>query len=173
VPVVAVFDKVLGKLRSGSAPLRRAQVSDVMQTNVEFCLPSATLAEVAKIMWDRDCGSVPVVTDDHKVVAMLTDRDICMAAYMTNRPLTEICARDAMSRELFSCRPYDRVPNVEHLMQDRQVRRLPVVNPEGRLVGIVSLADLARASRVRRGSVSPAALAETLGAISERRASGA
>jgi CBS-domain-containing membrane protein len=80
---------------------------------------------------------------------MITDRDICMAAYTTGRPLTDLRVHEAMSPSLHSCKPGDSVSDVEGLMRRNQVRRLPVVDEAGSLTGILSLADLARAAQTQ------------------------
>jgi CBS domain-containing protein len=123
-------------------------------------------------MWERDCGAVPVLDQEGSVVAMLTDRDLCMAAMTQGKALSEIRVSSAMSRSLWACRPDDDLSQAEALMRTRKVRRLPVVDAEGRLLGILSLSDLARASMARkRGKaekkgVQPSEVGATLGAIS-------
>jgi len=108
-------------------------------------------------MWERDCGGVPVVarSSEGRVVAMITDRDVCMAAYTTGRPLAALRVCDAMSRELHTCKPGDPAADAEATMRDNQVRRLPVVDDAGNLAGILSIADLARAAESQRGKRQP------------------
>ena len=100
-----------------------------------------TLAEAAERMWAGDCGCLPVVNDDGVVVAMVTDRDICMAAWSRNQPPQNLRVPEAMSKSLVTCTPDDTVENVEGTMRLARVRRLPVVD-DGRLAGIISLADI-------------------------------
>ena len=142
-----------------------------MTTDVGACRPFDSVDRSAKIMWERDCGVVPVVDQEGRVIAMLTDRDICMAALTQGRGLGEIHVSSAMSRRLWSCRPQDDVREAEKRMRARQVRRLPVVDAEGKLVGVLSISDLARvavSSKRTRGKkpVVAADVGETLGAIS-------
>jgi CBS domain-containing protein len=94
-------------------------------------------------MWKQDVGSLPVV-ENERVVGMITDRDACMAAYIQGRRLDQIEVRVAMSRNLYSCDPDATPAEAEAVMTEHQVRRLPVVDGDGRLLGIVTLADLAR-----------------------------
>jgi CBS domain-containing protein len=140
-----------------------------MSHDVGYCRPDDTLDRAARLMWDRDCGCVPVCTGNGaaRVVGMLTDRDICMAALFTGKPLGELRAYEAMSRDVRACMPRDRAAHVERAMRERQVRRVPVVDDEGSLIGIVSLADIARASGAPRNApgVSDAEIAGTLAAI--------
>jgi CBS domain-containing protein len=133
------------------------RVEQLMSKDVTPCAPHDSLNEVARIMWERDCGCVPVVaeSDGGRVVAMITDRDICMAAYTSGRPLAELRVQEAMSPTLQSCHPSDAVSDVEAVMRSHQVRRLPVVDDAGCLAGMVSLADLARAAQVQRGKKQP------------------
>jgi CBS domain-containing protein len=95
-------------------------------------------------MWDCDCGSVPVVDQNGRAIGIVTDRDICMAALFHGSPLSTISIAEVMSGDLCTCRADDDVREAERLMQRRQVRRLPVVDDGGSLVGILSLGDVAQ-----------------------------
>ena len=147
-------------------------VRDLMTTEVGTCRAFEGADRAARIMWERDCGAVPVLDQAGSVVAMVTDRDLCMAALLQGRSLSEIRISSAMSRELFSCRPDDDLSQAESVMRIRKVRRLPVVDVEGRLLGILSLSDLARVSlapargKAQKKTLKPAEVGTTLGAIS-------
>ena len=117
-------------------------VQDVMTRNVAACGVDETLNRAAQLMWEGDCGSVPVIDDSGAVCGMVTDRDVCMGAYTQGLPLTQIPVRNVMSRHLHACRPEDSVEDAQALMQQHQVRRAPVLDGK-RLVGILSLGDLA------------------------------
>ncbi|HJS73352.1 MAG TPA: CBS domain-containing protein [Vicinamibacteria bacterium] len=148
------------------------KVEELMTTDVGACRPFDSVDRSAKVMWERDCGSVPVVDQEGRAIAMLTDRDICMAALTQGRPLGEIHVSSAMSRRLWSCRPQDDVKEAEQTMRAHQVRRLPVIDPDGKLVGLLSISDLARAAvsvkggRGKKKAVGASEIGETLGAIS-------
>ncbi len=148
------------------------KVEELMTTEVGRCRAYDAADQAAKIMWEQDCGAVPVVDQDGRVVAVLTDRDICIAAFTQGRALSDIRVSSAMSRRLWSCRPDDDVKDAEKAMRTNQVRRLPVVDVEGRLIGILSLSDLARQamaptrSRSKKKDVAVSDVGETLGAIS-------
>jgi len=114
-------------------------------------------------MWDHDIGGLPVV-DEARVVGMITDRDICIAAHTHGVPLAEIAVADAMSRTLWSCFPDDDVGSLARRMAMHQLHRMPVIDPLGRLVGIITINDLARAAR-KAGSIAPAQVSYTLAAI--------
>ena len=149
------------------------KISSIMNPNVETARAEDDLAKAAMVMWRKDCGFVPIVDDaTHRVVGVITDRDICMASWIRNQPLSELRVSDSMSRELFSCSPDDNVSVAERLMQSRQIRRLPVIDKEGHLVGILSLADIVRGTeRAGRGvsDVSSNEVASTLATICQPR----
>jgi CBS domain-containing protein len=122
------------------------RASDLMTTPVHTCRPDETLAQAAERMWAKDCGCLPVIEADGagQVVGMITDRDICMSALFQGRPLHEVTVSDAMSKNLKTCRSSDSLATVECVMQEAQIRRLPVVADNGSLVGLLTLGDLAR-----------------------------
>jgi CBS-domain-containing membrane protein len=98
------------------------------------------------VMWNHDCGVVPVVDNDHRVAGILTDRDICMATAMQGRRPAEVRAGECMSKIVFSVHEEDNIQDALDIMAEHQLRRLPVVDSEGGLAGIVSLSDIARHS---------------------------
>jgi CBS domain-containing protein len=127
-------------------------------------------------MWETDCGILPVIDHDGVLVGVITDRDLCIA--LCTRGVNEVKVRDVMTREVHTCRPERSVRNALKIMADKQVRRLPVVDSQGRLEGIISLRDAAlhsgRIDDVRkRGIISYLDLAGTLKAISQPRTEGA
>jgi CBS domain-containing protein len=129
------------------APVREqtpARVRDAMTRSVVTCRADDRLNRAAQLMWEADCGAVPIVDDDGRLIGMLTDRDICMAAYTRGLPLAELSVTSAMSTALHSCKPGDSLRSLMDAMAKHQVRRVPVVDEAGQLVGIVSLADIAR-----------------------------
>jgi len=132
-----------------------------------------SLAVAAERMWAGDCGCLPVVNEDGVVVAMITDRDICMAAWSRNQSPHDVRVSDAMSKTLVTCRPDDTIEDVEAIMRFARVRRVPVVD-EGRLEGIISLADIVigngREAR-HPGARDNNGLSTTLAIICERPAS--
>lgn len=148
------------------------KVRDLMTQSVASVSSDDCLSSAARMMWECDCGAIPVVRDG-RVLGMITDRDICMASWIRNQPLSEIGVADSMSRELFSCSPDDNVSVAERLMQSRQIRRLPVIDKEGRLIGILSLADIVRGSERTGGrgvsDVSSSEVASTLATICQPR----
>lgn len=118
------------------------KVKEIMTPNAKACTPTDTLAAAARFMWDNNCGILPVVKDGGKVVGLITDRDICMAAAINNRKLSNIAVEDVISGKVYSASPDDDVRKALETMQDRKIRRLPVVAGDGTLDGMLSLNDV-------------------------------
>jgi len=152
------------------------KVERLMRRDVDACRPEDTGNCAAKIMWERDCGFVPIVDEDSKVVGVVTDRDLCMAAYTQGKHIQEIPVSGVMSKKIYACRPEDALTEAEKMMRERQVRRLPVTDAEGRLKGILSLSDITREaakearSRPTKVEVSYSEVAQTLADINIPRA---
>jgi CBS domain-containing protein len=118
-------------------------ISDVMTSDVHLASPDQTIREAARMMAECDCGALPVREDD-RLVGMITDRDIAVRAVAAGKsPDTRV--RDIMSREVLYCYEEEELEDVVNNMADIQVRRLPVLDGKKRLVGIVSLCDIAMA----------------------------
>lgn len=118
------------------------KISDIMTRDVHLLSPDQTIREAAGIMADIDAGSLPVGEND-RLVGMVTDRDIVVRAVAQGKSLDTPVA-DVMTREMLYCFESDGIDDVARNMAKAQVRRLPVINRAKRLVGIVSLGDLAR-----------------------------
>ena len=159
-------------VRSHEGGPSQAPVHDIMRVRVHTCSVEDTLHRAAQIMWEKDCGCLPVVDSSRRVHAVITDRDICMAALTQGVPLASTRVASAMSRSLITCSPDDSVGAVEELMQDEQIRRVPVVDANGVLIGMISIGDIARFLRGRaaQAPASAARFVETVAAISEPRA---
>ena len=141
------------------------KVKELMTTDVKRCSLETNLAAAAKIMWEGDCGAVPVTDEYDHVVGVITDRDICIAAATRPRTEGEIPVKDVISQPLYACAPGDDVRAALETMKARKIRRLPVVEQGGRLVGIVSIHDIAGQSRTRSGEVSPDSVLDAFIAI--------
>jgi len=120
------------------------RVAELMTKKVSSCKTSDSLSVAAKSMWDGDCGAVPVLGAEGTVKGMITDRDICMACFTRDKAPSAIQVQDAMSNKLYSCHPESSISDAEQLMRKNQVRRIPIVDHQGRLAGVLSLADIAR-----------------------------
>ncbi len=142
-------------------------IRDIMSREVQTCRSHQSLNAAAQKMWEADIGAIPVLDDKLRVVGMLTDRDICMAAYTQGRPLSELVIAESMSRSLVTCAATDTIGRAEQLMREHAIRRLPVVDEQRHVVGIVSMNDLARAvSQSHRGH---GELVATMVAVGHRR----
>jgi CBS domain-containing protein len=145
------------------------QVRQLMtKTDVQTCTPDDCLDTAARLLWEGDIGVLPVVSGT-RTVGVITDRDICMAAYTQGRPLRELQVASAMSRQVYGVRPETPLSEATLIMREHQVRRLPVLDQENKLVGLLSLNDLARDAARARAKVSMKEVAETLAAVCERQ----
>jgi len=146
-------------------------VREAMSRLLHSCQSSQTLADAARLLWEHDVGALPVLDGAGRLTAMITDRDVCMAAYTQGKALRELTVESARSQALFTCHWGDRLSTAERTMRVHQVRRLPVVDDAGRLVGVLSLADLARVSVAsgKHGAPSHVDVTNTLATVSSRR----
>jgi len=122
------------------------RVEDVMSRKVSSCSASDSLERAAHLMWENDCGCLPVCAPSDGTdctVGIITDRDICMHAFFSGKPLRELRVEQAMAKQLLTCHPDDTLDHAEKVMRGGRVRRLPVVDEQGALIGLISLADLA------------------------------
>jgi CBS domain-containing protein len=144
-----------------------------MTSQVRACTIHDSLNAAARIMWDHDCGCAPVIDAHGKLAGIVTDRDICMAAYFQGVPLSSIPVAKIMSTDVCTCHPEDDLAQAERLMRDRQVNRLPVVEGGQALVGILSLCDVTqgvkRVGGLRQKAPEGQELLETVAAIREPR----
>lgn len=125
------------------------KIRDLMNESVSTVRVSQTASAALRAMWDCDCGSIPVLDDDGRAIAMVTDRDIAMATLFRDTPPSALPVSDVMSRSLQSCSPDDDLSRAEELLRTHQIRRLPVVDDDRRVVGILSLADVVRSAAKR------------------------
>jgi CBS domain-containing protein len=130
------------------------------------CTPDTTVGEAATLMRDNDCGSIPVVenTTSSRLVGTVTDRDLAIRVLAVgNGP--NVLVREVMTPDPVTCVPEDEVEDLRQVMIERQVRRIPVVDIDGKLVGIVAQADVARED----GAASDREVGRIVEAISEPR----
>ena len=148
------------------------KIDEIMTRDVRGISPNETLGTAAQIMWENDCGAVPVIEADGRLVGIVTDRDVCMAAQLQGAPLHELRVSSAMARDVKTCSARDTPVTVQAIMQQNKIRRVPVVDELGRLVGIVTLGYLAYlVSRNPDGAdgMTWTAVAHTLAAVSQPR----
>jgi len=148
-------------------------VQDIMTSDVQCCGPATNLAAAAKMMWDSDCGALPVLNVQGQVMSMITDRDICMAATTKNKPAWDITVWETVSGKAHTCHMSDDVHTALDIMKREKVRRLPVVDEDGVLQGIVAMNDFVLLAGEAKGGKAPALSYEdvvrTMKAISAHR----
>jgi CBS domain-containing protein len=118
------------------------KVKEIMTPNATAIWLTESLADAAKLMWDNDCGVLPIIKDGRKVIGMITDRDICMALAMRDTNPSSVSVEQVMSGQVYAVKPEDEVDQALQEMQEHRIRRLPVVNPEGELEGMLSMNDI-------------------------------
>lgn len=115
---------------------------DIMTVQTQCCRRQHSLDQVARQMWEHDCGAIPIVDEQHRPVGIITDRDIAMATMLNHRPQWELTAGEVIAnRELHTCTQADPVEDCLDTMEKYGVRRIPVIDAEGRLAGIISMGD--------------------------------
>jgi CBS domain-containing protein len=149
------------------------EIIEIMASPVFTCQPNDTLAVAAGLMWDHDVGCVPVIDERGRVVGMITDRDICMAAYTRGVALSQLDVAGAMSSSVLACSSRQTLAEAENIMRLGRVRRTPVIDDVGQLVGMISLNDLAREAMRQKGKkqreLRVEEVAATLAVVSEPR----
>ncbi len=123
-------------------------VSSVMTDNPACCTPSTLVRDVARLMVDNDCGEIPVVEDlaSRKLAGVITDRDIATRVVATGLNSAEALACDCMTRDCVSVTPDTTLEDCCDLMEANKIRRVPVLDAQGGVVGIVALADVVRSA---------------------------
>lgn len=149
------------------------KVQDIMTSDVQCCGPDTNLAAAAKMMWDSDCGALPVLNVEGQVMGMITDRDICMAAATKNKPASDITVWETVSGKAHTCHLPDDIHTALDIMKRERVRRLPVVDEDGVLQGIVAMNDFVllagEAKGAKASAVSYEDVVRTMKAISTHR----
>ncbi|MBI2920585.1 MAG: CBS domain-containing protein [Planctomycetes bacterium] len=148
-------------------------VSEICTKDVRCCDRNTDLASAARMMWESDCGVIPVVDAENKVIGVVTDRDICIAGATRRQLASEIRVGDVMGATCVTCRPAEDVRSVLAAMAQHSVRRLPVVDDNRKLSGMISISDVIQAARDPRegskGGISPAEVLHALEAVTRPR----
>ena len=121
------------------------RIEQLMTKVAQTCRPGQSLSHAAQMMWDANCGCLPVTADDgsERLLGIITDRDICMAIRFEGSDLRELRVEDAMTAVVRACNPGDPVSEAMAIMTEARLRRLPVVDASERVIGLLSLTDLA------------------------------
>lgn len=133
------------------------RVRDIMSSPAVTCSPSDSLEKAAQMLWAHDCGVLPVIGEHGRAIATITDRDICMGAFTKGARLADLQVANSMSKSVVTCNADDPIGTAARTMTKHGVRRLPVVDADGRVCGVLSLNDLARTAP-RNGAVGRDAL---------------
>lgn len=123
------------------------RIKDVMKIDVAFCTTEDSLRQAAETMLRRDCGIVPIVDEERRVVGMLTDRDLCLAVVARNRKASDVKTAELIKSQPIVCSPDDKIENALRKMHKHQIKRLAAVGEDGELVGILSVTDILLAVR--------------------------
>jgi CBS-domain-containing membrane protein len=138
------------------------KVKEVMTPDAKAIWITESLAEAAKTMWENDCGILPILKNGRKVVGMITDRDICMATAMRDRNPSRISVEEVMNATVYAAEPEEEVEQALQTMREHKIRRLPVLNLEGELEGIVSMNDIVLKAKERNGKKPQIAYADVV-----------
>ena len=118
------------------------RVKEIMTPNPKAIWLTESLADAAQLMWENDCGVLPVIKDGRKVVGLITDRDVCMATAIRQANPAGISVEEVMTGQVYSVNSEDDVDEALQAMQEHKIRRLPVVSADGELEGILSMNDI-------------------------------
>ena len=121
------------------------KVKDAMHKKAEWVSPDTSVGDIAKKMRDLDVGSIPVGEND-RLIGMVTDRDIACRAVANGTDCSKLKARDVMTKGIVFCRDSEDLSDALRIMEDKKIRRLPVIDDNKRMVGMLSVGDVARAS---------------------------
>jgi CBS domain-containing protein len=120
----------------------KMKVLDVMVRTPAFCSQETNIAAAVEILWNRNCGILPIVDAQKRIVGVVTDRDLAIAMGTRNRLPSEIAVNEVATGKVFSCKPDDEISAALAIMAEKRVRRLLVLNNEGKLDGILSMDDV-------------------------------
>jgi CBS domain-containing protein len=129
------------------------KVEHVMTKNVRSCHPETNLSYVAAKMWDYDFGAMPVVDEEDRVMGIITDRDIAIAASTKGRLAREITVGEVMSGNVYACALDEEIGSALKTMRREKVRRLPVIGKDGKLAGLLSINDVVLHAGEARGEI--------------------
>ncbi len=118
------------------------RVDTAMMRSAAYCTPETNLGTAAELMWNFDCGMLPVVGADRKVIGVITDRDMFIALATRNKLAADITVGEVFNGRAYLCRPQDDIRAALETMARQKVRRLPVVNADGVLQGVLSMDDI-------------------------------
>jgi CBS domain-containing protein len=118
------------------------KVRDLMNRSAVCCKAGTNVGSAVQLMWENDCGILPVTDDSGKLTGVVTDRDICIAMGTRNRMPGDITVGEIATNKVHSCKPEDDIHEALHTMGEKQIRRLPVVDQQGVPQGVLSMDDM-------------------------------
>lgn len=121
------------------------KVREAMHEGVEWVGPETPLTELARKMREEDIGAIPIGEND-RLIGMVTDRDIVLRAFSDGRDISSMTARDVMTEGIVYCRANEELGDALRIMEERKIRRLPVIDENKRMVGILSMGDVSSAA---------------------------
>jgi len=124
------------------------KVKEMMHKGVEWVSPDTPVATLAKKMLQHDVGALPVGEND-RLIGMVTDRDIAMRGIAKGKDISKLTAKDVMTKNVIWCRDSENVDDAAHIMEQKRIRRLPVIDDHKRMVGMLSLGDISHAASQR------------------------
>jgi CBS domain-containing protein len=127
-------------------------VQQIMTRSPKYCSPDMNLAQATELLWSAGCGALPVTNDALRVIGIITDRDTCIALGTRDRRASELTVAQVMSGKLYMCHPGDEIHAALNMMRAHKVRRLPVVDNEGKLAGMLCASDVLLHARHDDGS---------------------
>lgn len=126
------------------------KAKDVMTKNVGFCHEDDNLGKAVAVMWQKDCGMIPVVGEKDRLIGVVTDRDISVAATTRNLNPSDIPVKDLIIGKTITCSRKDSIKKILKKMQKHQIKRLPVVKKNGKLDGVISINDLLQMKKSKK-----------------------
>jgi CBS domain-containing protein len=157
-----------GDTYGGRAPgIEELRVHELMTRRIASVHPATPVERAARLMEECDCGALPVIGDNGVLVGMITDRDIAVRIVARGRDARQAIVADCMTERVFACYANESVAECMRQMAHHQVRRMPIVDEHGRLVGIIAQGDLARHAGHHPVPQERRALTQVVSALSE------
>ena len=127
------------------------KVKDAMHKGVEWVAPSTPVADLARLMQKHDIGAIPIGEND-KLIGMVTDRDIVCRGFANGKDVSKLTARDVMTPNVVWCHADEDLDDATRIMETKKIRRLPVIDKDKRMVGMLSLGDISHSAKSKLSS---------------------
>ncbi len=120
------------------------KVRDYMSNEVFSCTPSTSVYDAAKLMQENHVGCIPICDNENCMIGVVTDRDLVLRCIASDKNAKETPVSDIMTTNVWTCKPDDEMTNAQNKMGDEQIRRLPVVDNNGKVIGMLTIGDLVK-----------------------------